>query len=323
VPTDEEVVTTETATPRAVGDGPSMGDGADSAGVRTYDFRRPTKLSRDHIRILEMEFDTFARQWATLLTTTLRSISTVHLKSIQQMSYDEYVSSLASHTNMFILAVDPIPGAAILELSNESAMTIVDHLLGGPGLAPQPTRPFTEIESVLVRGVIERVLHELRYAIEGLVAIEPVLVSVEHNPQFAQASAPSDLVLNATFEVKIGHSECDATLVLPFGGILPHLDKAVGGNAPGRDRGDRAAAAKAVARRLGDVEVDVSVSFLPTIVRMSDVVSLQVGDVVRLRHPVTEPLSVTSAGVEFAQGVSGSEGQNRVCCVVHPTEGSK
>ena len=201
-------------------------------------------------------------------------------------------------------------------------MTIVDHLLGGPGIAPQPTRPFTEIESVLVKGVVERVLHELRYAIEGLVSIEPALVSVEHNPQFAQAAAPSDLVLNATFEVKIGQSECDATLVLPFGGILPHLDKAVGGNAPGRDRGDREAAARAVAKRLGDVEVDVSVSFLPTIVRMGDVVSLKVGDVIRLRHPVTEPLSVTSAGIEFAQGMSGSEGQNRVCCVVHPTEGS-
>jgi flagellar motor switch protein FliM len=316
-------VSSDTATARTLADGAIQGENTELAGVRTYDFRRPTKLSRDHIRILEMEFDTFARQWATLLTTTLRSISSVQLKSIQQMSYDEYVSSLAAHTTMFILAVDPIPGAAILEFSNESAMTIVDHLLGGPGLAPQPTRPFTEIESVLVKGVVERVLHELRYAIEGLVAIEPALVSVEHNPQFAQAAAPSDLVLNATFDVKIGQAECDATLVLPFGGILPHLDKAVGGNAPGRDRGDREAAAKAVAKRLGDVEVDVSVSFLPTMVRMGDVVSLKVGDVIRLRHPVTEPLSVTSAGIEFAQGMSGSEGQNRVCCVVHPTEGSK
>ena len=316
-------MSSDTATARTLADGAIQGENTELAGVRTYDFRRPTKLSRDHIRILEMEFDTFARQWATLLTTTLRSISSVQLKSIQQMSYDEYVSSLAAHTTMFILAVDPIPGAAILEFSNESAMTIVDHLLGGPGLAPQPTRPFTEIESVLVKGVVERVLHELRYAIEGLVAIEPALVSVEHNPQFAQAAAPSDLVLNATFDVKIGQAECDATLVLPFGGILPHLDKAVGGNAPGRDRGDREAAAKAVAKRLGDVEVDVSVSFLPTMVRMGDVVSLKVGDVIRLRHPVTEPLSVTSAGIEFAQGMSGSEGQNRVCCVVHPTEGSK
>jgi flagellar motor switch protein FliM len=316
-------VSSDTATARTLADGAIQGENTELAGVRTYDFRRPTKLSRDHIRILEMEFDTFARQWATLLTTTLRSISSVQLKSIQQMSYDEYVSSLAAHTTMFILAVDPIPGAAILEFSNESAMTIVDHLLGGPGIAPQPTRPFTEIESVLVKGVVERVLHELRYAIEGLVAIEPALVSVEHNPQFAQAAAPSDLVLNATFDVKIGQAECDATLVLPFGGILPHLDKAVGGNAPGRDRGDREAAAKAVAKRLGDVEVDVSVSFLPTMVRMGDVVSLKVGDVIRLRHPVTEPLSVTSAGIEFAQGMSGSEGQNRVCCVVHPTEGSK
>jgi flagellar motor switch protein FliM len=316
-------VSSDTATARALAEGALQGEAIELAGVRTYDFRRPTKLSRDHIRILEMEFDTFARQWATLLTTTLRSISSVQLKSIQQMSYDEYVSSLASHTTMFILAVDPIPGAAILEFSNESAMTIVDHLLGGPGIAPQPTRPFTEIESVLVKGVVERILHELRYAIEGLVSIEPALVSVEHNPQFAQAAAPSDLVLNATFDVKIGHAECDATLVLPFGGILPHLDKAVGGNAPGRDRGDREAAAKAVAKRLGDVEVDVSVSFLPTMVRMGDVVSLKVGDVLRLRHPVTEPLSVTSAGIEFAQGMSGSEGQNRVCCIVHPSEGSK
>ena len=29
---------------------------------RTYDFRRPTKLSRDHVRILQIALETFARR---------------------------------------------------------------------------------------------------------------------------------------------------------------------------------------------------------------------------------------------------------------------
>lgn len=292
----------------------------DRAGARLYDFRRPTKLSRDHTRVLEIAFDTFARQWTTLLTTTLRAVSSVRLKSIQQLTYDEYVSSLSTPTTMLLLSIDPLPGVALLELSQRSSVTMIDHLLGGAGTGTQPQRPLTEIESTLLRDVMERALGELRYALESLVPIDAHIVGVENNPQFAQAAAPSELVIVASFDMRIGIDECTATLCLPFNGMFPYVERSLLGANAGRERGDRQAVARAVAERLCDACVDVSVVLGPTHVRMSDIAFLRTGDVIRLRHPLNRPMAVTSAGVTFAQAVPGSDGSRAACLIVDPSE---
>src|SRR5690242_9711781 len=85
-----------------------------SAGPEAYDFRRPTKLSREHIRTLQIAYETFARHYATLLTTSLRAVSQVSLLSIEQLTYDEYMSALNNPTIMALVNLEPLPGTAIL-----------------------------------------------------------------------------------------------------------------------------------------------------------------------------------------------------------------
>ena len=60
--------------------------------VTPYDFRRPTKLSRDHVRALQMAYETFARRLTTLLTSTLRQVCRVNIREITQQSFDEYTA---------------------------------------------------------------------------------------------------------------------------------------------------------------------------------------------------------------------------------------
>jgi flagellar motor switch protein FliM len=66
------------------------------AGPSPYDFRRPIKLSREHVRTLQIAFETYARSCGTLLTTRLRAVSNVSLISIEQLNYDEYVARFSS-----------------------------------------------------------------------------------------------------------------------------------------------------------------------------------------------------------------------------------
>jgi flagellar motor switch protein FliM len=49
-----------------------------------------------------------------------------------------------------------------------------------------------------------------------------------------------------------------------------------------------------------------------------DLVTLRPGDIVPLEHPVTAPLTVSSAGVTFAHAVAGSSGNRLACLVVPP-----
>lgn len=310
--------------PRGPVDGPDVSTeaGTDARDIRVYDFRRPTKLSREHLRVLELAFDTLSKQWTTLLTTQLRANCHIECSSIAQLAYDEYISSLEQPTTLLILQLDPLTGPGLLDVSVPVSMTIVDHLLGGPGREDQPARAFSEIEQTLLLSVWERALAELLYAFEDVLPLRATVGAIETSPQFAQAASPSDSFVVASFELSVGAQSCLATLALPFGEIFTAVEKSLQNSVHGRDRADREAARAAVTGRLTEAPVDVALVLGPTLVRMSDIVSLKPGDVVRLGHPVAEPLSVTSAGLTFAHAVPGSEGNRAACLIVHSSEES-
>jgi flagellar motor switch protein FliM len=290
-----------------------------------YDFRRPTKLSREHVRTLQIAYETFARQYATLLTTSLRVVAHVGLVSVEQLTYDEYVSALENPTVMATFSAEPLPGVGILEFSVPTAMSFVDHLLGGAGSTEQPGRPMTDIETMLVRGILDRALAEFRYALESLVQLQPKLGAIEYNPQFLQAAAPSDTVVVASFEMRVGQTECLATLCIPFNSLLPRLQSAVGrGPLSAAQKLAREAAAQQMATALEGAPLDVTVRFEPTTIRSEEVIGLGVGDVIPLRHLASQPLSVTADDVHFAHAVPGSQGKRLACLVVEsPQEDPK
>jgi flagellar motor switch protein FliM len=294
--------------------------GALPGSARTYDFRRPTRLSREHVRVLEIASDTLTRQWTTLLTTTLREVCSASLGGVSQMSYDEYISGLETPTALFLLTLDPMPGVGMFEISHPVAMAMVDHLLGGPGGGAQPTRSFSEIEGTLLTGVVDRCLAELGYSFEGVMPITATVADIEQSPQFAQAASPSDSFIVLTYELVIGSVSCSATLALPFSDVFACIEKSLQGSASGRERADREAAVAAVTARIGDTRVEVAMVIGPTLVRLSDIVKLGIGDVIRLSHSVSEPLTLTTAGVTFAYAVPGSEGSRKAGLVVHSTE---
>src|SRR4051794_7023616 len=144
-----------------------MGRAAEGTGPAPYNFRRPIKLSREHVRMLQIVFETYARSCATLFTTRLRAVSQVNLLAIEQFTYDEYTSMLNNPTVLASVTMEPLPGSILLELPLSTAMATIDHLLGGPGGA-QPVRSLTDVEMPLLRGLLERMLSELRYSFEQI-----------------------------------------------------------------------------------------------------------------------------------------------------------
>ena len=282
-----------------------------------YDFRRPIQLSREHSRTLQIGLDGFARQATTVLTSALRTVCSVTLSSIDQRSYAEYVDSLGSATYMTMFTADPMPGLGILELPLAATMTCIDYMLGGPGNSVQPERPLSEIESVVVRGLIDRLLHEMRYSLEGIVAIQPQVTGVEYSPQFAQAAAASDVMVVATFELRVNEAATHLTLCLPFAGLHPHL---VAASAPvpasERERAQRARAAALLQEQFRDVPVEARVKFREARLSPELISNLAVGDVVRLSHPAAAPLDIAVDDVVFAHATPGAHGKRLAAQVV-------
>ena len=130
-----------------------------------FDFRRPNKFSRDHVRAFQIVHETFARQLSTVLATTLRAGANCTLGTVEQLTYDEYVRSLPNPSYLIVLSLSPLPGAAILQFPLPIVFAAIDRLLGGTGDSVSPKRPLTEIESNLMRSVVDRTLRELEYRV--------------------------------------------------------------------------------------------------------------------------------------------------------------
>lgn len=288
----------------------------------SYDFRRPIQLSREHSRILQLNFDGFARQATTVFTSSLRTVCSVTLLSIDQRAYAEYVDSLDAETYLTLLSVDPMPGLGVLEIPLHATMLCLDHMLGGPGTPEQPQRPLTEIEGKVVGGLVERLLAEMTYSLAALVPLEPEVAGREYSPQFAQVAGAADVMVVVTFELRIGETEHRMTVCLPFGGLLPFLVQAA---APvpvsERERAQRARAGQLLTEKFEDVPVDVSVRCRTTRISPGTLGRLAVGDVIRLTHPSAAPLDVTVGGATFAHATAGTHGRRVAALIVSTPAG--
>lgn len=291
--------------------------GRRSSAPVPYDFRRPIQLSREHSRILQLALDGFCRQATTVFTSSLRSVSNVALTSIEQTTYAEYVDSLDSTTYLTIFSAEPLLSKCVLEIPLNAMMTAVDHMLGGQGRNDQPERPLTDIETGVARGLIERLLRELRYSLASVLTFEPVVTGVEYSPQFAQVAAASDVMVSFEFELKLNERAFRMTMCVPFSGLLPHLIRAAA-PAPVSDR-ERAQRARAAAELKGQfqrVPVDVAVRLRPTTLSPGDLAALQPGDAIRLNHPSSAPLDVVVDGINFAHATAGTSGFRLAALIV-------
>ncbi|MCF6378228.1 flagellar motor switch protein FliM [Nocardioides KLBMP 9356] len=282
-----------------------------------YDFRRPIQLSREHTRLLQVSLEGFARQMGTVFTAALRSVCTVELDGVAQQTYAEHVDSLDAMSYAVTVGIDPVPGLALLDVPLPAVMSALDLMLGGPGSETQPERPLSDIEGAVVDKVIGRLLAELGTGLAGIVDITPTHVGTEYHPQLAQAAAPGDVVVVATFDLLIKERSHRITLCLPFTGLHPFLARAAAPAAVSeRERALRSRAAELVDRRFQDVPVDAVVRFRPTRLDPGTLTHLAVGDVVRLAHGAGAPLDVVVGDATFAHATAGVHGARLAALVV-------
>ena len=280
--------------------------------VEVYDFRRPTTLAREHSRVLELAFDTFARQWGTQLTAKVRVLSQVTCDQVQMLTYDEYASSLPATTAMVLCSLEGVSAKAVIQFPSSAALTWVSHMLGAAKPASLPERTFTPIEQALVRKIVEDALDDLRYSFGGLLAQDVAVGGFQFNSQFAQAAQKGDLMIVASFSIRVGDRIAPGTLALPAEAVLPQLGEAAAHVSP-------ADARALLDAQLESVPVGVSLRFAPAAVLPTQVLRLAVGDVLPLPHPQHRPLTIAVDGEPVGTAAVGANGSRLAGIVVTTT----
>ncbi|WP_373705915.1 flagellar motor switch protein FliM [Jeotgalibaca porci] len=98
--------------------------------IKQYDFRRPVRLSKEYISTLTMVFEEYAKISENLLTTQLQSSVSMDLKSIEQVSFDEFLHSVPYFTMMGVFHANPQPGIQIVELNPQICFQLVEIMWG-------------------------------------------------------------------------------------------------------------------------------------------------------------------------------------------------
>ena len=280
--------------------------------VEIYDFRRPTTLAREHARVLELAFDTFARQWGTQLTASVRVVSQVSCEQVVMQTYDEYASALPPMTAMVLCTLGSSDAKAVLQLPAAAALGWVAYMLGGVRPRPAAERKFTQIELALVRRLFDDALEDLRYSFGPLLVTPIAVEGIQYNSQFAQAAATSDLMIVASFVIRVGDKTTSATLALPAEALLPQLGE------PGPPVSP-VPPVDLLRAQLGWVPVDVSLRLADARVLPNAILDLAVGDVLSIPHPTHRPLDLVVDGRTLARAAVGSTG-SRLACIIIDTE---
>lgn len=278
-----------------------------------YDFRRPTTLAREHSRVLELGFETLARQWGTQLTAKVRVICQVTFEQVLMQTYNEYAVSLPPTTAMVLCSIEDHNAKAVIQFPASAALNWVDHMLGGHGGRVADERKFTQIEHALVTRLMEDALEGLHYSL-GSVLTRPLTVdSIQYNSQFAQAAATADLMVVATFEIRAGDTLCQASVAIPADVLLRQLAET---NPTSSEENAR----ELLQAQLVNIPVDVSLQLAPVAVMPRKILDLAVGDVLPLPHPKHRPLNVVVNGQKLAHAAVGSNGSRLACVVVNTEE---
>ncbi|MCS6558858.1 flagellar motor switch protein FliM [Curtobacterium flaccumfaciens] len=277
-----------------------------------YDFARPSTLAREHARVLELAFETFARQWGTQLTAKVRAVSQVTCEQVEMTTYDEYAASLPALTGMVLLPITGLTPKGVLQVPLDAALTWVSHALGASKPLPTPDRTFTPIEQALVRKIVEDALDDLRYSFGGLLAQDVTVGGFQFNSQFAQAAQKGDLMIVASFSIRVGDRIAPGTLALPAEAVLPQLGEAAAHVSP-------ADARALLDAQLESVPVGVSLRFAPAAVLPTQVLRLAVGDVLPLPHPQHRPLTIAVDGEPVGTAAVGANGSRLAGIVVTTT----
>ncbi len=197
----------------------TQGRNAERAGSKRaalFDFRRPDRIAKSQLRAIHQLHDNFVRNLVSSLSAYLRSYLIINLVSVEQLSYSEFLECLPSPTCIASLGLKPYDGNAVLELNSSLIFPILEILLGGDGkLQFSAQREITEIEQVLLDGLLRLILRDLHEAWTFVTPIDFTIENIETEPQFLQILAPSEAVVAVAIEIRIGDSIGMMNIAMP------------------------------------------------------------------------------------------------------------
>ncbi len=286
--------------------------------VYTYNFKRPRLFSQDQMRVLNQVHEAFARDLSVYLSAQLRTIVDITLTALDQVLYSEFVISSAPPSALFVVDVEDTRHQAVIELDPRFVIFTVEKLFGGSGEFMKRPRETSQIEQRIMAKVMTRAYEELESAWEQVTEMKFQESSIESNAEFVQIIPGSEPAIVATFEVTVYDQRSFINICYPYLLMEDALDKTgmtqlmatATADTPPEERED-------YEQNIRTMDVEMRAVLGHTNLLLSDLMSLEEGDVILLNQRKDEPIKVYIGDEVKVKAAPGKAGNRRALRVLN------
>ncbi len=296
----------------------------DERQVRNYDFARPAKFSKEHLRTLEIIYEHYGRLLSTNLPLYLRKNVQISVVSSETVVFSEFSNALSNPAILGIVNFAPLQGTIIIELAPNLGFAMIDRMLGGQGVPIDKTRDFSEIELTILDKILVMCMQLMKEPWRNVVDIDPFLERIETNPQFAQIIAPNDMIAIVTLSIKVGDVEGLMNVCLPFFTVEDVMDKLNTkfwySTMQEASEEDYSQYVESMIRR---ADVPIKAVLGKSSITVDDFVNLQCGDIIRLNTLAESEMPVYVGNIKKFMAMPGKSGDKyavRVTSVIREEE---
>jgi len=269
-------------------------------------------VSYERLPMLEIVFDRLVR----LTTTSLRNFTSdnveVSLDSISSVRFGDYLNSIPLPAILGVFKAEEWDNFGLVTVDSSLIYSIIDVLLGG-GRGTTPIRvegrPYTTIETNLVRRMIEVVLNDAELAFAPLSPVHFNLERLENNPRFAAVSRPANAAILAEFRIDMEDRGGKIEILIPYATLEPIREMLLQmfmGEKFGRDpiwEGH-------LATEIHAAEIAVDAVLFEREMSLGQVLDMQVGQTLVFDVGPRDPVTIKCGEISLTEGQMGRAGEN-------------
>lgn len=261
--------------------------------IKNYDFARPSKFSKEHLRTLNIIFEHYGRLLSTTLPAYLRKNVQVEVINSEAVTYSEFTNALSNPVLLGVVDFSPLEGNVIIELADNLGYAMVDRMLGGGGYPLDKVREFSEIELTIIERIFTVCTNLLIEPWANVIQLQPRLMRIETNSQFAQIISPSEMISIVTLNVKIGSIEGMMNICLPYVCLEKVIDKL---NTKywysTMQMHDDKSYQDVIEIAIAKAKIPIRAVLGKSTISVNDFINMQKGDIIKLSTKVEDELSI-------------------------------
>ena len=277
-------------------------------------------ISYERLPMLEIIIDRMIRLLSTSLRNFFQDNVEVTLDNITSVRFGDYLNSIPLPVQLAVFRAEGWDNSGLMTIESSLAYSTLDLLLGGKrgGAATRlDGRPFTTIETQLIRRMVEIVLADAELSFQPLAPVKFAVDRMETNPRFATITRPANAAILIDLKLDMEGRGGILQVLFPYATIEPIRDllmQSFLGEKLGRDPVWEGPLATEIWQADLEIEAVLHELRLP----LKKVLNLQVGDTLMLDVRPNELVTLRCGDWTLTHGRIGRIDDKTAVQVVRP-----